>query len=102
VNFVAGVGFRFFACGFRLIGGGFRLLARPLPLINLFETIAPIGRHGKLPLSWRLGEGCRRLGEKPVERKTFGQIIFWRQTLERQQSFKKRFAEIRLGDGHTR
>jgi len=32
VDFVAGVGFRFFACGFRLIGGGFRgfrLLARP-------------------------------------------------------------------------
>ena len=24
VDFVAGVGFRFFACGFRLIGGGFR------------------------------------------------------------------------------
>jgi len=33
VDFVAGVGFRFFACGFRLIGGGFRgfrLLARPI------------------------------------------------------------------------
>jgi len=24
VDFVAGVGFHFFACGFRLIGGGFR------------------------------------------------------------------------------
>jgi len=24
VDFVAGVGFWFFACGFRLIGGGFR------------------------------------------------------------------------------
>ena len=24
MDFVAGVGFRFFACGFRLIGGGFR------------------------------------------------------------------------------
>jgi len=33
VDFVAGVGFRFFACGFRLISGGFRgfrLLAGPL------------------------------------------------------------------------
>ena len=32
MDFVAGVGFRFFACGFRLIGGGFRgfrLLAGP-------------------------------------------------------------------------
>jgi len=56
VDFVAGVGFRFFACGFRLIGGGFcgfRLLAGPV--------------------QWEL----RRLGEKPVGRKTFGRIIFW-------------------------
>ena len=32
MDFVAGVGFRFFACGFRRIGGGFRgfrLLAGP-------------------------------------------------------------------------
>jgi len=35
VDFVSGVGFRFFACGFRLIGGGFRLLAG-LDCVGLF------------------------------------------------------------------
>ena len=35
MDFVSGVGFRFFACGFRLIGGGFRLLAG-LDCVGLF------------------------------------------------------------------
>jgi len=45
VDFVAGVGFRFFACGFRLIGGefrGFRLLAGPsLPCAQKIEAVWP-------------------------------------------------------------
>ena len=41
MDFVVGVGFRFFACGFRLIGGGFRgfrLLSGPIKNSHIFEV----------------------------------------------------------------